>query len=156
MFSDSMITYYKDEDGIDCVYLMGCYGIGITRTMQAVIEQSHDEKGIIWPVSVAPYHVIITVVNSKDETQMALGEKIMDELEAAKVEVLLDDRDERPGVKFNDADLLGMPIRITVGKLAAEGKVEYKLRREQDMTVMEVEDATKAAIELVKAEEYGL
>ena len=135
---------------------MGCYGIGITRTMQAVIEQSHDEKGIIWPVSVAPYHVIITVVNSKDETQMALGEKIMDELEAAKVEVLLDDRDERPGVKFNDADLLGMPIRITVGKLAAEGKVEYKLRREQDMTVMEVEDATKAAIELVKAEEYGL
>jgi prolyl-tRNA synthetase len=124
--------------------------------MQAVIEQSHDEKGIIWPVSVAPYHVIITVVNSKDETQMALGEKIMDELEAAKVEVLLDDRDERPGVKFNDADLLGMPIRITVGKLAAEGKVEYKLRREQDMTVMEVEDATKAAIELVKAEEYGL
>ncbi|NLA70609.1 MAG: proline--tRNA ligase [Clostridiales bacterium] len=155
-YSESMNTYYKDEEGNDCVYHMGCYGIGITRTMQAVIEQSHDEKGIIWPVSVAPYHVIITVVNSKDETQMALGEKIMDELEAAKVEVLLDDRDERPGVKFNDADLLGMPIRITVGKLAAEGKVEYKLRREQDMTVMEVEDATKAAIELVKAEEYGL
>lgn len=154
-YSDSMKAYYKDENGEDQVYWMGCYGIGITRTMQAVVEQYHDDKGIIWPVSVAPYHVIVTVIDSTNETQMDLAAKIEKELEAQNVEVVVDDRDERPGVKFNDADLLGMPIRITVGKLAGEGKVEYKLRRNSDMEVMTADDAIKAAKELVEKERFG-
>ena len=155
-YSESMNTFYKDENGDDCIYHMGCYGIGVTRTVQAIIEQSHDDKGIIWPVSVAPYHVIITVINPDDEVQLALGEKIEKELEKQNVEVLLDDRDMRPGVKFNDADLIGMPIRITVGKLAGEGKVEYKLRRESEMQVMTADEAVKTAKELVEKERFGM
>lgn len=155
-YSESMKAFYKDENGNDCVYQMGCYGIGITRTLQAVIEQHNDENGIIWPISVAPYHVMITVINPQDETQMNLANKIEEELEKAGVEVLCDDRDERPGVKFKDADLLGLPIRITVGKKAGEGIVEYKLRREGEMVLKSAEDATKDAIDLVNAERFGL
>ena len=136
--------------------IMGCYGIGITRTLQAVIEQFNDEHGIIWPVSVAPYETIITVVNPADETQMALAASIEEQLEKNGIEVLVDDRDERPGVKFKDADLIGIPVRITVGKLAGEGKVEYKLRREADMNVMTADDAVKAATDLVLAERFGM
>ena len=124
--------------------------------MQAVVEQSHDDKGIIWPVSVAPYHVIVTVINPKDETQMELANKIEAELETKRVEVIVDDRDERVGVKFNDADLLGIPIRITVGKLAKDGKVEYKLRREEDNEVMSAADAIAAAAKLVDDEIFGM
>ncbi len=155
-YSDSMHAYYKDEEGNDCVYYMGCYGIGVTRTVQAIVEQSHDDKGIIWPISVAPYHVIITCINPKDDTQLALSEKIEEELEKAGLEVLLDDRDERPGVKFNDADLIGIPVRITVGKKAGDGIVEYKLRRESEMSELGVDDAIAKAIEIVNAEKFGL
>jgi len=155
-YSESMHAYYKDENGKDCVYYMGCYGIGLTRTMQAVVDQHNDKDGIIWPVSVAPYHVNVVVVNPKDETQMALADKIEAELESQNVEVVVDDRDERPGVKFKDADLIGLPIRITVGRMAGEGKVEYKLRRESEMTVMTADDAIKAAKELVEAERFGI
>ena len=98
------------------------------QTMAAIVEQCHDENGIMWPVAVAPYHVIITVVKAKDAEQMALAEKIEAELSAQGVEVIVDDRDERPGVKFKDADLIGIPVRITVGEKAAEGIVEYRLR----------------------------
>lgn len=155
-YSDSMHAYYKDENGEDQVYWMGCYGIGLTRTVQAVVEQHHDEKGIIWPISVAPYHVVVTVINPADEVQMALANKIEETLEAQNVEVLCDDRDGRAGVKFNDADLLGIPIRITVGKLAGENKVEYKLRRESEMAVMTVDEAIAAASELVAKERFGM
>jgi prolyl-tRNA synthetase len=154
-YSESMNATYKDENGEDKYYHMGCYGVGVTRTMQAVIEQHRDDKGIIWPVSVAPYHVIVTVIKPKDEVQMAVAEKIEAELERAGVEVIVDDRDERPGVKFNDADLIGIPVRITVGKLAGEGKVEYKLRREDETVTMTAEEAINAAKELVEAERFG-
>ncbi|MBQ6622749.1 MAG: proline--tRNA ligase [Mogibacterium sp.] len=155
-YSDSMHATFKDEKGVENVYHMGCYGIGITRTMQAVIDQHNDEKGIIWPISVAPYHVIITVIKPGDEAQMVLANKMEAELEKLNVEVIVDDRDERPGVKFNDADLIGIPIRITVGKHAAEGKVEYKLRRSSEVTVMTADEAVAAAKELVEKERFGM
>ena len=128
-YSESMGATYKDENQEEKPIVMGCYGIGVTRTLAAVVEQHHDKDGIIWPVAVAPYHVIITLMKPDDDVQLTLAEKIHDELAAKGVEVMLDDRDERPGVKFKDADLLGIPVRITVGRMAPEGKVEYKLRR---------------------------
>ena len=151
-YSEAMNAVYKDENQKDQFIVMGCYGIGVTRTLSAIVEQHHDENGIIWPVSVAPYHVIITVVKPKDEDQNKVAEDIYEELSKAGIEVLLDDRDERPGVKFKDADLLGIPVRITVGKRASEGIVEYKLRREQDKSEKTAEQAVKDAIEMINKE----
>ena len=151
-YSAAMNATYKDENQKDQLIVMGCYGIGVTRTLSAVVEQHHDEDGIIWPVSVAPYHAIISLVNIKDEEQVAAAERIYEELQRAGVEVLLDDRNERPGVKFKDADLLGIPVRITVGKLAGEGKVEYKLRRDTEKEEITIEEAIARAIEIVNAE----
>ena len=153
-YSEPMKAVYKDENQKDQLIWMGCYGIGISRTFQAIIDmpQNHDENGIIWPMSVAPYHVIITQVKPGDEAQDAAAEKIYRELMAAGVEVLLDDRDERPGVKFKDADLLGIPVRITVGKRAPEGIVEYKLRRDADKSEKTVDEAIADAIAVVNAE----
>ena len=151
-YSQAMNAVYKDENQQDRLIVMGCYGIGVTRTLSAIVEQHHDENGIIWPMSVAPYHVIITLVKPGDETQEAVAEEIYSRLSDAGVEVLLDDRDERPGVKFKDADLLGIPVRITVGKRAPEGVVEYKLRREAEKQEMSVSEAVTAAIEIVNAE----
>ena len=151
-YSQAMNAVYKDENQQDRLIVMGCYGIGVTRTLSAIVEQHHDENGIIWPMSVAPYHVIITLVKPGDKTQEAVAEEIYSRLSDAGVEVLLDDRDERPGVKFKDADLLGIPVRITVGKRAPEGVVEYKLRREAEKQEMSVSEAVAAAIEIVNAE----
>ena len=151
-YSESMGATYKDENQKDQLIVMGCYGIGITRTVAAVIEQHHDENGIIWPMSVAPYHVIITLMKPEDETQAQVAEKIYAELGKAGVEVLLDDRKERPGVKFKDADLLGIPVRITVGRGAADGLVEYKLRRDADKVEIGVDEAIAQAIEIVNNE----
>ena len=151
-YSEAMNAVYKDENQKDQLIVMGCYGIGVTRTLSAIVEQHHDENGIIWPVSVAPYHAIITVVKPKDEEQSKVAENIYDQLSKAGVEVLLDDRDEGPGVKFKDADLLGIPVRITVGKRAYEGIVEYKLRREQDKSEKTIEQAVKDVIDLINEE----
>lgn len=151
-YSEAMNAVYKDENQKDQLIVMGCYGIGVTRTLSAIVEQHHDENGIIWPVSVAPYHAIITVVKPKDEEQSKVAENIYDQLSKAGIEVLLDDRDERPGVKFKDADLLGIPVRITVGKRASEGIVEYKLRREQDKSEKTIEQAVKDVIDLINEE----
>ncbi len=151
-YSEAMNAIYKDENQQDHPLVMGCYGIGVSRTLAAVIEQHHDEDGIIWPVSVAPYHVIVTLVKPKDETQSKLAEDIYQRLLTAGVEAVIDDRDERPGVKFKDADLLGFPIRITVGKRAGEGIVEYKLRRDSEKTEIIVEEAIENAINLVNEE----
>ena len=147
-----MGAMYKDENQKDQPIVMGCYGIGVTRTLAAVVEQHHDENGIIWPMSVAPYHVIVTLVKPEDEAQAEAAERIYAELQKARVEVMLDDRKERPGVKFKDADLLGIPVRITVGKLAGEGKVEYKLRRDSEKEEITIEEAIARAIEIVNAE----
>ena len=154
-YSESMGAYYKDENQKEKPIVMGCYGIGVTRTLAAVVEQHHDENGIIWPISVAPYHCIITLINPKDDVQIELAESIYTSLQGMGVEVLLDDRAERPGVKFKDADLLGIPIRITVGKLAGEGQVEYKLRRDENKTVLSAEQAVAAASQIVSLESDG-
>lgn len=151
-YSEAMGAMYKDENQKEVPIVMGCYGIGVTRTMAAIIEQHHDDNGIIWPMEVAPYHVIICLLNKDDEAQNALAESIYEELLENRVEVLLDDRKERPGVKFKDADLLGIPIRITVGKKAVEGKVEYKLRNEAENEEMSATDAVAKAIKKVKSE----
>ena len=144
-YSESMHAYYKDENMQEHPMVMGCYGIGVTRTLAAVVEQFHDDNGIIWPVAVAPYHVIITLVNPGDETQASMAEELYQKLESAGVEVLLDDRAERPGVKFKDADLIGIPLRITVGKKTAEGLVEYKLRAGGETELLSAEDALEKA-----------
>ena len=151
-YSEAMNATYKDENQQDHPLVMGCYGIGVSRTLAAVIEQHHDEDGIIWPVSVAPYHAIVTLVKPKDEEQTKVAEEIYQSLLAAGVEAVIDDRDERPGVKFKDADLLGFPIRITVGKRAGEGIVEYKLRRDSEKSELSVAEAIENAIKLVNEE----
>ncbi|MEG0918996.1 MAG: proline--tRNA ligase [Anaerovoracaceae bacterium] len=151
-YSEAMGATYKDENQKDHNIVMGCYGIGVTRTLAAVVEQHNDENGIIWPMSVAPYHAIITLVKIDDQVQIETAEKIYNELKAAGVEVLLDDRKERPGVKFKDADLLGIPVRITVGKGAASGVVEYKLRRDADKEEITIDDAITRAIKVVNEE----
>lgn len=151
-YSEAMGAYYKDENQEEKPIVMGCYGIGVSRTMAAIVEQYHDENGIIWPMSVAPYHVIISLVKPGDETQAKVAEDIYEQLCAAGVEVMLDDRDERPGVKFKDADLLGIPVRITVGRGAADGVVEYKLRRDAEKEELPVAEAIAKAIEIVNSE----
>ena len=156
-YSAAMGATYKDENQQDLPILMGCYGIGISRTFQAIIDmpENHDENGIIWPMSVAPYHVIITLMKPDDEAQKAVAEEVYSKLKAAGVEVILDDRKERPGVKFKDADLIGIPIRITVGRGAADGIIEYKMRRDADKTELPVEEGIAKAIETVNAEKDG-
>ena len=156
-YSAAMGANFKDENQKDHPILMGCYGIGISRTFQAIIDmpENHDENGIIWPMSVAPYHVIITLMKPDDEVQMAVAEEVCGKLEAAGVEVILDDRKERPGVKFKDADLIGIPIRITVGRGAADGIIEYKMRRDADKVELPVEEGIAKAIETVNAEKDG-
>ena len=127
-YSESMGATVLDKDGKEVMPIMGCYGIGIERILTAAIEQNHDDRGFWLPASIAPFHVVVVVINSKDRAQAETAEKIARELEEAGLDVLLDDRDERPGVKFNDADLTGIPARVIVGKKAAEGVVEVVLR----------------------------
>ena len=131
-YSKTLNAKFLDENGKEQYFVMGSYGIGITRLVTAVIEQNYDEDGIIWPESIAPYKVIVTIVKAFDEQQERLANKIYDELTNAGVEVLLDNRKERPGVKFKDRDLIGIPHRITVGRDAKDGIVEYSTRREKE------------------------
>lgn len=128
-YSEAMGATYLDENGKEQSMIMGCYGIGVSRTVAAIVEQNNDENGIIWPLSVAPFQIHLIAVNSKDEIQMEVAEKIYQELNEKGFEVLFDDRNERAGVKFKDADLIGIPLRITVGKKAAEQIVECKVRK---------------------------
>lgn len=139
-YSESMGANYLDENGKEKPLVMGCYGIGINRTVAAIIEQHHDENGILWPMAVAPYKVIVMPANVKNEEQMNRAEKIYEELKTRGVDVLLDDRNERVGVKFKDADLIGIPIRVTVGKKVVEDIVEFKLRKNQDIEEVNIED----------------
>ena len=129
-YSEAMQANFLDVDGKLKPLQMGCYGIGVGRTMAAAIEQNHDEHGIIWPRAIAPYEVVVVAVNAKAEEQLAYAEEIYEELRAAGVDVLLDDRRERAGVKFNDCDLIGYPVRIAIGpKTIENGSIEVKLRR---------------------------
>lgn len=149
-YSKPMNAVYLDENGKTHPYIMGCYGIGISRTAAAAVEAHYDEHGIKWPISIAPYHAVIVPVNIQDKLQMETAEKLYEELKSAGVEVVLDDRDERAGVKFKDADLIGFPYRITVGKTITEGLVEYKVRETGEMEKLKPEDAAKHIIDVVR------
>ncbi len=140
-YSKSLGCNFIDENGKENPMIMGCYGIGINRTMAAVIEQNYDENGIIWPLSVAPYAAVVVPVAINDETQMKVAEEIYEQLLSAGVEVLIDDRDERGGVKFKDSDLIGIPMRITVGRKVKEGIVEFKDRKSGETLELTPEDA---------------
>ena len=149
-YSVAMDCMFLDQEAKQKPCIMGSYGIGLNRTMQAIIEQSHDDDGIIWPDSVAPYNAIVVPVSAANEAQMALAEQIYEQLQAAGIETILDDRDERAGVKFKDADLLGIPHRVNVGRRAAEGVVEYKQRREKAAEELSVDEAVKRIVKAVK------
>lgn len=139
-YSEAMNAVYLDENGKTKPFIMGCYGIGVSRTMAAIAEQFNDDKGLIWPVSVAPFDLHLVAVNMKDETQAALAEKLYEQFKQNSLDVLLDDRQERPGVKFADSDLIGLPIRVTVGKKAGEGIVEVKVRKTGEMFEVHKDD----------------
>ena len=138
-YSEAMDAKFVDEEGKEKPFIMGCYGIGVTRTMASIIEQHHDENGIVWPLSVAPYHVSIIPVNVKDEEQIKVANELYEELISMGVEALLDDRNERAGVKFKDSELIGIPMRVTVGKKIGDGEVEFK-HRNSEMEVIKTSD----------------
>ena len=150
-YSKPMNAVYLDQNGKALPYIMGCYGIGISRTAAAAVEAHHDDWGIKWPVAIAPYHAIVVPVATNDETQMKVAEEIYAKLQEAGIEVVIDDRNERPGVKFKDADLIGFPYRITVGKTIVDGKVELVTRETGEKVEMTPEEATNKVIEYIRS-----
>ncbi len=140
-YSEPMNAVYTDENGELKPYIMGCYGIGVSRTMAAAIEKYHDDFGIIWPIEIAPYHVIVIPVDTKDPVQAEKADEIYNKLNELGIETIIDDRADRAGVKFKDADLIGFPIRITVGRTISEGLVEFKLRKEGEVKKLTPEEA---------------
>lgn len=152
-YSKALQANYVDEKGQENNIVMGCYGIGVSRTMAAAVEQNYDENGIIWPLQIAPYQVVIVPVSVTDEKQWQAAEQLYNELTKIGVEVVLDDREERAGVKFKDADLIGYPLRITIGKKYIEnGEIEIKKRSEKEASLVSYRDI----IEIVKSILYGI
>ena len=149
-YSASMDCTYTDEAGKNVPMVMGCYGIGVTRTLSSIIEQHHDDFGIKWPLNVAPYHAVVVPINYKDETMKAGAEKIYQELLNAGVEVILDDRDAKPGFKFKDWELIGIPYIITVGRLAGDEICEFKERSTMEKVEKPFADAISTVVEAVK------
>lgn len=129
--------------------IMGCYGIGVSRTLAAVAEQFNDEKGLVWPKNLAPYQVHLIPINMKDEAQAALAEELYKDLKGQGMEVLMDDRQERAGVKFADSDLIGLPVRVTVGKKASDGIVEVKIRKTGEVLELERAELTQKLHEIL-------
>ena len=148
-YSEPMNAVYTDIDGKTKPYIMGCYGIGISRTAAAAVEAHHDENGIKWPLAIAPYHAVVIPVSTKDELQMKVAEDIYKTLVKHGVEAVIDDRDERAGVKFKDADLIGFPYRITVGKGITEGLVEFKNRETDELSNIKPEEAAEIVVTAV-------
>lgn len=147
-YSRALGATFLDESGEERYFVMGCYGIGISRTMAAIIEQHHDEDGIIWPYSVAPYHAAIVVIRPEDDRQRSIAEDLYDRLWQSGVEAVLDDREERPGVKFKDADLIGFPFRIVVGPKTVEtGSVELRDRATKEQWMLPIEEAARSVLE---------
>ncbi|MEH2023847.1 proline--tRNA ligase [Nostoc sp.] len=145
-YSQAMGATYTNEQGEEKPLFMGCFGVGVSRLAQAAVEQSYDKDGIIWPVAIAPYHAIVTIPNIKDAQQIEIAQKLYTELNQAGIETLLDDRDERAGVKFKDADLIGIPYRIVTGRAIANGKVEIverATRKSQEIVIDEVTTTLK-------------
>lgn len=151
-YTEALNGKYLDESGALQTIIMGCYGIGVSRIVAGLAETSHDEHGIIWPVALAPYEVCVCPVKASDPAAMEAAEKIAAGLEAAGVDVILDDRDERPGVKFKDADLIGFPVRVTIGKGLANGEVEVKWRWDADSTLVKVDDVVETLAAQLKEE----
>ena len=150
-YSEPMKCVYTDEKGNNVPMVMGCYGIGVTRTLQSIVEQYHDEFGIKWPLNVAPYHAVIVPVKYDDPAQKELADKLHEALEKNNVEVILDERDERPGFKFKDWELIGIPYIVTVGRRASEGIVEFKDRQTMEKIELSLDDAISKIVDAVKA-----
>ena len=150
-YSEAMEATFLDENGRTQPMIMGCYGIGVSRTMAAVAEQFSDENGFIWPRSLAPFDLHLIPINMKDEAQAAVAEELYTMLKRDRYEVLMDDRQERPGVKFADSDLIGLPIRITVGKKASEGIVEVKVRKTGEMQEIHKDQLADKIAEMMSA-----
>jgi prolyl-tRNA synthetase len=150
-YSEKLNSYFLAEDGQRRPCIMGCYGIGVTRTLQAVIEQCHDKDGIVWPINVAPYQVCLTPLAVTPESRaMAIAEKLHQDLTEAGIEVILDDRDERPGVKFKDSELIGFPLRVNLGeKSLAKGEVELKPRI-GPLKAVKIDEAFQAIVSFVR------
>jgi prolyl-tRNA synthetase len=149
-YSDSMRCHFLDQNGDEQPMIMGCYGLGVGRTAAAAVEQSNDERGIIWQLPLAPFEVVLALLNSDREEVVAAAEELYDRLDAAHIDVLFDDRQERPGVKFNDMDLIGFPVRVVVGKKGlAEGQVELSLRRDGEKRMVPIADAVTAVQSLL-------
>jgi len=152
-YSTALKATFSDESGTERPIIMGCYGIGVSRTMAAIIEQNYDENGIIWPMSVAPYQVVIVPIKYTQEQQKTVTDELYKKLVDAGVKVLIDDRDERPGVKFKDADLIGFPIRVTVGpKSLKMGNVEITMRKGTFKEDVKIEDAVEVIGDLIEQE----
>ena len=149
-YSSAMKCCYQNDSGELTPMVMGCYGIGVTRTMSAIIEQYHDDFGIKWPLNVAPYHAVIVPINYNDENMKNVADKIYSKLREEKVEVILDDRDDRPGFKFKDWELIGIPYMVVSGKKASEGIVELKNRHTLEKVEVTVEEAIKVITDAVK------
>ena len=148
-----MRCHFTDEHGAELPMIMGCYGIGIGRTVAAAIEQNHDADGIIWPLPLAPFEVLLMTINATDEATRKAADELHAALVARGIEVLYDDRDERPGVKFKDADLLGIPVRVVVGgKSLAAGQVEVSRRRDRVKEAVPVTAGLEAVLARLAAE----
>lgn len=150
-YSEAMNAVYLDEFGRSKPMIMGCYGIGVSRTFASVAEQYNDEKGLVWPANIAPYQLHLIAVNMKDQVQAELSETLYHELSKSRFEVLFDDRQERPGVKFADSDLIGLPIRITVGKKAKDGIVEVKIRKTGEVIEVHQDELLGKVTDLIQS-----
>lgn len=152
-YSSALKATYLDENGKEQPMVMGCYGVGVSRTMAAAIEQNYDDNGIIWPIEIAPYHVLVVPVNTKDEASAAKAEEIYMQLKKVGLETVIDDRKERPGVKFKDADLIGYPLRVVVGpKTLTEGKLEVKIRKTGEIRYLPLDGDYEQDIKNIIAE----
>ena len=150
-YSEALHATFLDNQGKSHPFVMGCYGIGVTRTVAASIEENHDDDGIIWPVAIAPYEVVIVPANNKSEEVMAAARKLYEDMEDGRDEVVLDDRNERAGIKFKDADLIGYPVRVTIGKKWQQsGCVEIKIRRSGEVVEVPLEEAKDKVLEILK------
>lgn len=150
-YSEALHATFLDNQGKSHPFVMGCYGIGVTRTVAASIEQNHDDDGIIWPVAIAPYEAVIIPANNKSEEVMAAAKKLYEDMEDSRDEVVLDDRNERAGIKFKDADLIGYPVRVTIGKKWQQsGCVEIKIRRSGEVVEVPLEEAKDKVLEILK------
>ena len=152
-YSEALDAAVLDQNGKSRPIVMGSYGIGLERSMASIVESSHDGRGIIWPVNVAPFEVVVTVLNPKDVKTAETGERIYEALVGAGIDVIIDDRDERPGVKFKDAELVGIPYRLTVGPKGLEkGVIEWTRRRDGERQDLDVDRAAEVAIETILEE----